>query len=153
MKKFILILSLLMGTLAFGKESDILGKWITEKADNGNQIIVQFHEENNKFYGIIDNLTIPVYGTNEKYSGKKKMDLKNPNPSLRSKTLVGSKFVYNFTYNRDKNKLEDGSIYNPENGKTYHCSITFKNINTIIVKGSLDSLGLIGKKQIWKRVK
>ena len=88
MKKFILILSLLMGTLAFGKESDILGKWITEKADNGNQIIVQFHEENNKFYGIIDNLTIPVYGVNEKYSGMKKMDLKNPDPNLKNKTLV-----------------------------------------------------------------
>lgn len=153
MKKLIIILSLLMGTFAFGKEGDILGKWITEKAENGNQIIVQFHKENNKFYGVIDALTIPVYGPNEKYAGQKKMDLANPNPKLKNKTLVGSKFVYNFTYNEKKNRFEDGSIYNPENGKTYHCSITFKNINTIIVKGSLDSMGLIGKKQVWTRVK
>lgn len=153
MKNFILLLSLLMGTLAFGKEGDILGKWITEKADNGNQIIVQFHQENNKFYGIIDALTIPVYGKNEKFAGEKKMDLANPDPKLQNRTLVGSKFVYNFTYDKDDNKFVDGSIYNPENGKTYHCSITFKDKNTIIVKGSLDKMGLIGKKQIWKRVK
>lgn len=152
MYKFILTFFILLSTLSFSKESDIFGKWITEKAKNGNQIIVTFYQKNNLLYGKIDRLTIPIY-TEGKYKGKAKMDLQNPNPNLKGKPLVGIDFVKSFTYDPKSDSFKNGFIYNPENGKTYYCSIKFRDSNTIIVKGSIDKSGFIGKKQIWKRVK
>lgn len=152
MYKFILTFFFLISTLSFSKESDILGKWITEKAKNGNQVIVTFYKKNNLFFGKIDRLTIPTYSEG-KYKGKPKMDLQNPNPNLKEKPLVGIDFVKSFAYDESSDSFKNGFIYNPENGKTYYCSIKFKNPNTLIVKGSIDKSGLIGKKQIWKRAK
>lgn len=153
MKKLILFLLLVISALSFSSENDIFGQWITEKAKNGNQIIVTFYKKNNLYFGKIIALTIPVYQKGEIFVGKPKMDLSNPNKDLKHRPLVGINFVTNFNYNSEKNRFENGYIYNPENGKTYHCSISFKNKNEIFVKGSLDSFGLIGKKQIWKKVR
>lgn len=153
MKKFIVLLSLLIGTFSFSSENPIIGKWITEKAKNGNQIIVEFYQKNDKYFGEISKLTIPLYEEGHEFEGQKKMDLANQNPDLQKRTLEGIDFVSNFTYDKNKNKFINGNIYNPENGKTYYCSITFKDENTIIVKGSLDKSGFIGSKQIWSRLK
>ncbi|WP_297597092.1 DUF2147 domain-containing protein [uncultured Cetobacterium sp.] len=153
MNKLIFFLSFFISTLSFSTENDILGKWITEKAKNGNQIIVEFYKENNLYFGKIKQLTIPIYEKGHKFEGKEKLDFSNPDNSLKTRPLVGIDFVSNFTYNPDKNVFENGFIYNPENGKIYHCSISFKNINTLSVKGSIDKSGFIGSKQTWRRVK
>ncbi|MGL6113685.1 DUF2147 domain-containing protein [Cetobacterium sp. SF1] len=152
MKKIFLIFSLffLINILSFALTPEWLqGQWITEKASNGNQIIVEFYEKNNLYFGKILKLTIPKY-TDGPYIGQDKMDLENPNSNLKNRKLQGMDFVSNFTLN--DNKLIDGNIYNPENGKIYHCKITKKDNNTLIVKGSIDSMGLIGKTQIWKKI-
>ena len=94
----------------------------------------------------------PNYETGHKLEGQEKLDLANPSDSLKTRTLKGINFVSNFTYNPSKNRFENGYIYNPENGKIYHCSITFKDSKTIIVKGSLDKSGLIGSKQTWTKL-
>ncbi|MEG0299796.1 DUF2147 domain-containing protein [Cetobacterium sp.] len=153
MKKLIFILSLLLSTLSFSAENEILGKWITEKAKNGNQIIVEFYKENNLYFGKIKQLTIPTYEKGHQFEGKEKLDFANPDENLKNRPLVGINFVSNFTYNANKNIFQDGFIYNPENGKTYYCSISFKDINTLLVKGSIDKSGFIGSKQTWKRIK
>ncbi|SJZ34656.1 hypothetical protein SAMN02745174_00146 [Cetobacterium ceti] len=152
MKKFILFLFILINTFIFSATNDawLQGKWITEKAENGNQIVVEFYKKNEKYFGKIIQLTIPKYNKNEKYSGMEKMDLHNPKENLRNRKLKGLDFVSNFTL--ENNKLVDGNIYNPENGKTYHCKITKKSDNTLLVKGSIDSMGLIGKSQIWTKI-
>ena len=153
MKKFFLLITLIFSTLAFSKEDDIQGKWITEKAKNGNQIIVEFQKINNKYYGEIIQLTIPIYEKGHNLEGKTKIDLANPDEKLTTRPLVGIHFVSDFTYNPEKDRFENGFIYNPENGKTYYCSISFKDTNTIIVKGSLDKSGFIGSKQILSNIK
>jgi len=153
MKKLFFLLTLIFSTLSFAKEEDISGKWITEKAKNGNQIIVEFYKVENKYFGKINELTIPTYEKGHKFEGQIKMDLANPEENLKSRPLVGINFVSEFTYNSKNDKFENGFIYNPENGKTYYCSISFKNPNTIIVKGSLDKSGLIGSKQTWTKIK
>ena len=153
MKKIFFLFMLILTSLSFSKEEDIQGKWITEKAKNGNQIIVEFYKVNNKYFGKISQLTIPVYEKGHKLMGKTKIDLANPDEKLKTRPLVGINFVSDFTYNPKNNKFEDGFIYNPENGKTYYCSISFKDKNTIIVKGSLDKSGFIGSKQTWTKIK
>lgn len=153
MKKIFLLITLIFSTLTFSKEEDIQGKWITEKAKNGNQIIVEFQKIDNRYFGKIIQLTIPIYEKSHKLEGKTKIDLANPDEKLKTRSLVGINFVSDFTYNPEKDRFENGFIYNPENGKTYYCSISFKDPNTLIVKGSLDKSGFIGSKQIWSKIK
>ena len=50
MKKIFLLITLIFSTLTFSKEEDIQGKWITEKAKNGNQIIVEFQKIDNRYF-------------------------------------------------------------------------------------------------------
>ncbi|MGL5621312.1 DUF2147 domain-containing protein [Cetobacterium sp.] len=153
MKKLFLLLTLVFSSLSFSKEEDISGRCITEKAKNGNQIIVEFYKVENKYFGKINELTIPTYEKGHKLEGQIKVDLANSDENLKSRPLVGINFVSEFTYNSEKDRFENGFIYNPENGKTYYCSISFKDANTIIVKGSLDKSGLIGSKQTWTKLK
>lgn len=151
MKKIFIFLMLSISILSFGKDGkQFVGKWITEKAENGNQIIVNIFEQNGKFFGQIEDLTLPLYEKGHKFEGQPKMDLANPDEKLKTKPLVGRIFVSSFSYDGE-GKFTKGSIYNPENGKTYHCTMTAQKDGTLLVKGSLDSMGLIGKKQIWTK--
>lgn len=153
MKKIFLTMLLILGVNVFANGNDILGLWITEKASNGNQIIVEIYRtKDGKYNGKISKLTVPVY-TEGEYKGQEKMDLKNKNEKLRNRKLVGIDFVYSFSYNGDKKSYEGGNIYNPENGKVYYSSMQLNSDGTLSVKGSLDKGGLIGKKQTWKRYK
>lgn len=152
MKKFILCLFLCFSNLIFAVEEDnILGLWITEKGKSGNQIIVEIYkDENKKFNGRIKELTIPTY-TEGELIGQEKIDLNNKDENLRGRKLVNINFVYSFNYNIDKQKYENGKIYNPENGKEYYSYMKLNDDDTLTVKGSIDKSGFIGKKQTWKR--
>lgn len=152
MKQFFLLFIFIFNAFTFSKEQDISGKWITEKSKSGNQIIVQFYKIDNKYFGKIEELTIPRYDNLHKLAGQLKLDTSNIDKDLNSRPLIGINFVSEFKYNSENDKFEKGFIYNPENGKTYYCSISFKDSNTLIVKGSLDKSGLIGKTQIWKKL-
>lgn len=154
MKKIILILMFVFSSmLAFAKGEEVLGKWITEKADNGNQIIVEIYQDTEgKYNGRIDALTMPVY-TEGEFAGKEKMDLNNPDENLKNRTLRGIDFVSGFNYSEENKKYENGKIYNPENGKLYNSYMKLQDDGKLLVKGSIDKKGLIGKKQIWTRYK
>ncbi|MGB4277955.1 MAG: DUF2147 domain-containing protein, partial [Flavobacteriaceae bacterium] len=44
----------------------------------------------------------------------------------------------------------DGKIMDPANGKSYDCTITFENPNTLNVRGFL-GFSFLGRTQVWKR--
>lgn len=50
--------------------------------------------------------------------GKQKTDRKNPDPSLRTKPLLGLQIMRGLTP-KGNNKWVNGACYNPETGKTY----------------------------------
>lgn len=150
MKKTILIMLFIFSSFVFAKD-EVLGLWITEKGDSGNQIIVEVYKTmDNKYNGKIKALTMPVYIDGE-FVGQEKMDLKNKDKSLQNRKLIGIDFVFNFNYNEKENKYENGNIYNPENGKIYYSNMRINATGKLEVKGSIDKSGLIGKKQIWTR--
>ena len=150
MKKIILMF-MLSSSLVFAKAEDVLGKWITEKSDNGNQIIVEIHQgADGKYNGRIEALTLPVY-TEGEFAGKEKMDLNNPDENLKNRTLRGIDFVSGFDYSEKDDRFENGKIYNPENGKSYNSYMKMQKDGKLLVKGSIDKKGLIGKKQIWTK--
>jgi uncharacterized protein (DUF2147 family) len=48
------------------------------------------------------------------------------------------------------NLWEDGTIYDPENGKTYRCKITLESPNRLNVRGFV-GISLFGRTTVWTR--
>jgi len=97
---------------------------------------------------------IEIYKKGNLYYGKttwastKRKDLKNPDPALRERDLLGVELFTNFVYK--DGSYEDGKIYDPESGKTYDCkmSLTGKNLK---VRGYL-GISLFGRTEIFERI-
>lgn len=132
MKKIFISLMFLFSSFLMANESEALGRWITEKADNGNQIIVDIYKKENKYYGKIHQLTIRF-----DENGNYKKDINNPDSSKKERTLEGIDFVYDFTYNDSTNKYENGYIYDPSTGKTYSCYMELQKDGTLKVRGHI----------------
>lgn len=82
-------------------------------------------------------------------NGKPIVDSKNPDASLRNRPQMGLPLLRDFVYD-EENLWTGGSIYNPDDGKTYSCKITMKNNQTIEVRGFV-GISLFGKTETWKR--
>jgi uncharacterized protein (DUF2147 family) len=97
---------------------------------------------------------IEIYKTGDRYFGKsvwtetKRKDLKNPNPSLRNRDLLGTQLFTNFIYKDET--YEDGKIYDPESGKTYDCKMSF-NGKRLKVRGYI-GISLFGRTEIFERI-
>lgn len=92
--------------------------------------------------GQIVGLKEPVYK-----DGTKKIDKYNPNKSLRKRPLMGLALLQNM-----QPAGEDrwsGSIYNPDDGKTYSATMALKG-NTMRVRGCV--LGILCKNNDFRRV-
>ena len=83
--------------------------------------------------------------------GKAKTDPENPDPKLRSRSRMGMIVVSGFLPN-GKDYWEGGIIYNPKDGKTYSCTMALLPDGTLKLRGYI-GISLIGKTQIWTRVK
>lgn len=121
------------------KADDIVGTWLT----GTGKAKVQIFKVDTRYYGMIVWLRDPL---NEQ--GKPKMDKNNPDPQKQTAPLLGLSMLKNFTF--DGSKWEDGTIYDPENGKTYSCTITMKD-GKLDVRGYI-GISLIGRTQVWTKV-
>ena len=77
------------------------------------------------------------------------MDSKNPEASLRNRQQLGLTLLVNFAFD-EENLWNGGTIYNPDDGKTYSCKITMKDNQSIEVRGYV-GISLFGKTETWKR--
>ncbi len=100
---------------------------------------------------------IEVYKSGNKYFGKiiggapgasPRKDIKNPNPALQSRNLVGVIILNNFIFK--KGLWSDGTIYDPDSGKTYSCNIKYKN-GELEIRGFV-GISLFGRTSIWTKV-
>jgi uncharacterized protein (DUF2147 family) len=134
----------------FAAEADgILGKWWNEKKDAH----IQIYKCDAGYCGKIAYLKEPVY--NEKdtrgMAGKPKVDRENPDPAKRTNPIIGLNIISGFTY-AGENVWEGGTIYDPEEGKTYKCKLTLEKPDKLKVRGYIGT-PLLGKTQYWMRVK
>ncbi len=83
-------------------------------------------------------------------NGKPKLDKNNPDEKLRTKPLLGYSMLQKFEYKGSKT-WKDGTIYDPESGSTYSCTITMTDENTLEVRGYI-GVSLFGRTDVWKRV-
>ena len=120
---------------------DIVGTWLTE----GGKSKVKVTKTDGKYSGEIIWLKDP-----KREDGTIKLDKNNEKESLRSRKVVGINVLKGFEW--DDDEYEDGTIYDPENGKTYSCEITYQNKDTLDVRGYI-GFSLIGRTTVWTRVK
>lgn len=146
MKKllFSLTLILLASTLYSQTEERVKGYWLTEE---GTSQIWIYKARNGKYYGKIVWLDEP----NE--DGAPKKDKENPDESLRDKPLMGLLILKGFEFDNKEKEWENGTIYDPKNGKTYDCYMWFENgdYNNLKIKGYVMGMRFIGRETTWKR--
>lgn len=123
------------------KEDRVLGKWLTEEETSHVKL---FKATNGKYYGKI------IWLRDE----PDKLDIHNPDESKQDVPLQGLMILKGFEYNVKKDRWEGGTIYDPDNGKTYDCYMWFEDDpNVLIIKGYVLGMKFIGRQTIWKAVK
>lgn len=143
MRKSIATLVLFM-TLGFfmysqAQSSDaIVGKWYNTEKDAQ----VEIFKEGGKYFGKI------VWLQDPHENGKPKLDKNNSDKSKRNRQIMGMKLLSGFEFNGGN--WENGSIYDPKNGKTYSCIIKKKNDKTLEVRGYV-GVSLIGRTVEWTK--
>ena len=76
-------------------------------------------------------------------------DDKNPDPALRHRRLLGLQILAGFHRSGD-NKWSGGTIYDPNSGKTYKCTLQLEDANRLRVRGFI-GISLLGRTEIWTR--
>jgi uncharacterized protein (DUF2147 family) len=144
MKRTFFILLVMFSGLSLFAQTDadaILGVWET----GSGKARVKIDKSGDKYVGRIVWLREP----NDE-NGKPKVDKNNPDANLRTKPLLGYSMLKGFEFMGDK-KWDNGTIYDPENGSTYSCTITMTDSNTLDVRGYI-GVTLFGRTDVWKRV-
>lgn len=151
MNRAVLVLSstfLFLVSLAFaGGEDRILGLWNTSK----NDCKIEIFKCGDKYCGRITWLKEPFYPADDDggMAGKPMVDRENPSPGLRDRPLIGLQLMEGFSY-IGQNVWEKGTIYNPDNGKTYKCKMTLSAPNRLEVRGFI-GISLFGGTSVWTR--
>lgn len=81
----------------------------------------------------------------DKTTGQPPTDSKNPDPSLRSRPIVGLQLIRNFTPSGD-GKWAGGTIYDPQSGRTYASKMTLTPKGELKVEGCIS---VICQGQVW----
>jgi uncharacterized protein (DUF2147 family) len=142
-KTRLLLTALLLCTLnliAQTKADDIIGIWLTNGKDPAK---IQIYRSGGGYDGKIIWLKFP------EANGKPKVDKNNPDEKSRNQPIIGLLILKGFRFD-GHDTWEDGRIYDPESGKTYSCYLTFKDRNTLKVRGFV-GVSLFGRTEYWNR--
>lgn len=146
MKKYLFsaILILFVPLFLQAQASKIEGVWYNDEKTSTIEIK---KGSDGKYHGKINWLDEP----NE--NGKPKVDDENSDPELAKRPIMGLAIVKNFKYDSKKERWDEGSIYDPNNGKTYDCFAWFedKDYNNLYIKGYVAGIKALGRKTIWTR--
>jgi len=117
----------------------ITGTWLTASG----KAKVKISKEGNVYNGKIVWLRDPLNA-----EGKPKTDKNNPNDALKVMPLLGLNMLKNFVF--DEDQWIDGTIYDPENGKTYSCKVKYRD-GKLDVRGYI-GISLLGRTETWFKV-
>ena len=117
---------------------DIEGTWLS--GDGDGLVEIRIHDAG---------IRAKILGSPRDDPDRAKTDVKNPDPALRDRPLIGLEIFKNFRYDGN-GEWSGGSIYDPNNGKTYSCKIKLIGPDTLKVRGFI-GIALIGRTEIWTR--
>ena len=145
MKK-LLFLCLFVATTMIGQAqvSKMLGQWNTFDDKTGEmRSCVNITEKDGTYYCEV----IQLYEKDA--NGKYKV--MQPPYAKEYEGVVGTQLFKEMKVDGDQLK---GHVYDPESQKTYHGKVTYKvKTDELVLRGSLDKAGLLGRSQTWKRKK
>ena len=138
---FIGILVFSAASISGDSEADeLMGIWLNHEKDAH----IKIYKCGDEYCGKI------VWLKNPEEDGAPKKDKHNPDDSLKDRPLKGLDVLSGFNFDSDK-KWEDGTIYNPRDGKTYSCYLKIMDDGRLKVRGFV-GISLIGKTNYWTRV-
>jgi uncharacterized protein (DUF2147 family) len=141
MKKnlFSFLVLVLSTSFIYGQADKVTGIWLTEK--KGSQVKV-FKATDGKYYGKVEWLE----------DDKDRLDVNNPDENLKTKKVWEMLILKGFQYNESKKQWEGGTIYDPDNGKTYTAFMWFEeDINLLHIKGYVMGMKFLGRQTLWTR--
>ena len=136
---------LFIATMANCQVEKILGRWTTidDKENIPVSIVNIYKGTDGKYYGQIEKILV---------KGEENKLCTECEGALHNKPVVGMVIVNNMEW-RD-GKLQGGTILDPDNGKTYYAKMWVDaTTGKLILRGSLDKRGLLGRNQEWVRLK
>jgi len=136
---FILLVMVLFSNTAKAQTDRIEGLWYND-IKSGKILITK--GKDGKFYGKVVWLKEPLE------NGKPKVDKMNADPALRTRPRLGLQVLTGFEKDGDE-KYTGGTIYDPLNGKTYSCKITYRG-KTLDIRGYI-GISLFGRTTVWSR--
>ena len=143
-KLFFLFLFVATAMLGQAQVRKMTGQWNTYDDKTGDlRSTVNIYEENGTYQCVITTL-------HEKDANGKYHVMKPPYPK-EFEGVVGSQLFREMKADGDQLK---GRVYDPESQKTYHGKVSYKaKTDELVLRGSLDRAGLLGRSQTWKRKK
>lgn len=126
-------------TVMAQKADDICKTWLT---GNKEAKIKIEKGTDGKFNGKIVWLKVPNYP-----DGTPKVDKENPDKTKRSTPILGLPLLKGFEF-KSGNVWENGTIYDPESGKTYSCVIKLTKEGNLDVRGFV-GFSWIGRTDTW----
>ena len=145
MKKLLfLVLFLATAMLGQAQVSKMIGQWNTYDDKTGDlRSTVKIYEEKGTYKAVITTLY-------EKDANGKYQVMKAP----YAKEFEGVVGTHLFKEMKADGEHLKGKIYDPESTNTYNGKVSYKaKTDELIVRGSLDRAGLLGRSQTWKRKK
>ena len=141
MKRFYFILAVAFYCVCMSAQTPMLGEWVTVDDNTGEKIsVVTIYQANNgKYYGKITQLLVG--------SGNEVCTACTGND--HNKPIVGLVIVRDMELNG--NELRNGKVLDPENGKFYYAKIYLNDKGNLVLRGSLDKAGILGRSQTWLR--
>lgn len=131
------MLAMIWAAAALGQAESAAGRWITETRHG----IVEIMPCGTAICGrLVDSDSIRA--------DPQARDKNNKDPAQRQRLLKGLPMLWGFTGRA--RQWEGGSVYNPDDGGTYHGTVTIVDANTLKVRGCI--IWPLCKAQVWKRV-
>ena len=130
-----------LSAAAFDPKDAFLGEWGTPGM-HAKVNVAHCPGETDLICGTITWLWEPV-----DQSGRPKTDSQNPVARMRDRPLIGMQILSGFR-RKSSGELSGGSVYNPEDGRTYDATMRLQGADTLVVEGCVL---FICRKQVWRK--
>ena len=144
MKKWFLLTYLLGLAISAQAQNEIVGQWYNEEKSS---IIRVYKATNDKYYGKITWLE----DNNNSDGSTPRVDEYNPNEAKQSVPLLELVILKGLEYNASEKQWQNGTIYDPENGKTYECFCELNDDGSLYFKGYVLGITWLGRSTTWTR--
>ena len=125
----------------------ISGVWNSEDRD----AMIEIFNCSDKVCGKIVWMDEPYYTVKDKEGkpGDLKLDIKNPDPALRTRTILGLQILRDFQF-AGGDRWTGGKVYDPESGRTYSAVMSLVSSNKLHLRGFI-GISLFGRTTTWTR--